>query len=56
MNVRSIVTPTRLPAPPQRLAAGSVLSSDRTFRVLQTSRTPMQLSLFPTPAQSARGR
>ncbi len=46
---------TRLQAQPAVRAA--VLPADRSFKVLQPSRTPAQLSLFPPPGLLAqRGR
>lgn len=59
MNARSPVRPTktphierRTPAQPAHHDSGwATLPGDRSFKVLQPSRTPAQLSLFPPPGQ-----
>ncbi len=51
------IEPTRapaLPAQPLRDSAWATLPADRSFKVLQPSRTPAQLSLFPPPGLTAR--
>ena len=44
----------RAPALPTRNSGWSTLPADRSFKVLQPSRTPAQLSLFPPPGLAAR--
>lgn len=45
----------RAPALPTRKpGSGPMLPADRSFKVLQPSRTPAQLSLFPPPGLAAR--
>ncbi len=58
MNARSAVRPTttphvekRAPALPTHDSSWATLPGDRSFKVLQPSRTPAQLSLFPPPGQ-----
>jgi hypothetical protein len=46
-NVRSMAMPTRE-------SGWAVLPADRSFKVLQPSRAPSQLSLFPPPGQAFR--
>ena len=46
--------PTRAPALPARDSGWATLPADRSFKVLQPSRTPAQLSLFPPPGLTAR--
>ena len=45
------ITSARPAALPSRDSGWAVLPADRSFKVLQPSRTPAQLSLFPSPGQ-----
>lgn len=55
MNARSAVRPTTTPhierRTPAQPSGWATLPGDRSFKVLQPSRTPAQLSLFPPPGQ-----
>jgi hypothetical protein len=58
MNARSVVKPSTIPhverlthRQPAQDSGWATLPGDRTFKVLQPSRTPAQLSLFPPPGQ-----
>ncbi len=56
----SRVTLPSTPRPPVQplkrpSAVASTLPADRSFKVLQPSRTPAQLSLFPPPGLAPRG-
>lgn len=44
----------RAPALPVHNSGWATLSAERSFKVLQPSRTPAQLSLFPPPGQAQR--
>lgn len=44
----------RAPVLPTRNTGWSNLPADRSFKVLQPSRTPAQLSLFPPPGLATR--
>jgi hypothetical protein len=46
----------RVPAPPARDSGWATLPADRSFKVLQPSRTPAQLSLFPPGLATRTGR
>lgn len=48
------VTPARAPVQPVRNSGWATLPADRSFKVLQPSRTPAQLSLFPPPGLAPR--
>jgi len=56
MNERTTKPEPALRAPvlPVRNSGWATLSADRSFKVLQPSRTPAQLSLFPPPGQAQR--
>ncbi len=59
MNERSVkplprIEKMRMPTLPARESGWAVLPADRSFKVLQPSRTPAQLSLFPPPSQALR--
>jgi hypothetical protein len=60
MNEHSSAKPVTRIARPSSLAQSSresgwaVLPADRSFKVLQPSRMPSQLSLFPPPGQVLR--
>lgn len=47
-------TAARGPVLPTRNSGWATLPADRSFKVLQPSRTPAQLSLFPPPGLAAR--
>jgi hypothetical protein len=47
-------TPARVPVMPTRNSGWATLPADRSFKVLQPSRTPAQLSLFPPPGLAPR--
>jgi hypothetical protein len=53
MSTERITKPTtgsaRAPVLPMRSSGWATLPADRSFKVLQPSRTPAQLSLFPPP-------
>lgn len=59
-TVSRVALPSTARAPVQRRAATesswATLTADRSFKVLQPSRTPAQLSLFPPPGLQPRGR
>jgi hypothetical protein len=46
--------PARGPVMPTRNSGWATLPADRSFKVLQPSRTPAQLSLFPPPGLAPR--
>jgi hypothetical protein len=48
------VESARPAALPARESGWATLPADRSFKVLQPSRTPAQLSLFPPPGLAAR--
>jgi hypothetical protein len=59
MNERTVKPVTRITKPsplsqPARESGWAVLPADRSFKVLQPSRMPSQLSLFPPPGQAFR--
>lgn len=50
-------TTARAPVKPlERNSGWATLPADRSFKVLQPSRTPAQLSLFPPPGLKPHGR
>ncbi len=56
-----VTLPSTARAPVQRVATApdsswATLPADRSFKVLQPSRTPAQLSLFPPPGLKPHGR
>jgi hypothetical protein len=59
-TVSRVTLPSTARAPVQRRTAPdsswATLPADRSFKVLQPSRTPAQLSLFPPPGLTPRGR
>lgn len=58
MSEHHTVKPTtgtaRAPVLPTRTPGWATLPADRSFKVLQPSRTPAQLSLFPPPGLATR--